>query len=251
MADQLLSNRVVIIIASLLAIGILLDGKAYNRSPQLQSIYSIQNARSVTVSQNDQTTMAFERHSDQWMLTTPLNAPANAQRVQVLIDSNWQTNRSYSATDLPLTELFSDAIELDIDGHLFRLGTIEPVSKMRYVMAGDKVYLQADHVIPVLRASTSAFVDLTIASNVTAVTVDDIKQENPQSWSGLKALGIISLEDISEDAAAVVQVKQKTGDQQFNLHYQQGTAILVPPQQAFGYILSPQQLIQLDLGAFN
>lgn len=251
MADQLLSNRVVIIVASLLAIGILLDGKAYNRPPQLQPAYSIQNARTVTVRQNDQTIMAFEKQTDQWMLTTPVNAPARTERVQVLIDSNYQTNRSYAAMNLPLTELFSNAIELEIDGHPFKLGNIEPVSKMRYVLAADKVYLQADHVIPMLRASTSAFVDLAITSAVTGVTIDDIKQANPQSWSGLRALGIISRENITEDAAASVVVKQETSDRQFNLHYQQGSTLLISPQQAFGYILSPEQIIQLNLAAFN
>lgn len=251
-SNKLLSNRVVIFIATLLAVGILLDGKAYNRVPPQQSIYPITDARTVKISNNDRVIIAFEKTADRWLQTIPTSAPVSGERVQFLIDSNHQTNRRYATSELPVTDLFNDAVKLDIDGYTFTFGPLEAVSKQRYVLAEDTVYLQADRVLPMLHAGTSAFIDLTMTTDVKQVSIAGEQQDNAHSWSRLKALGVIGRQKINTDSITSVQLEQQDKRRkQFNLHRQNGTTILISSADLFGYILSPQQSSLLGLTDYD
>jgi hypothetical protein len=100
MANVLLSNKVISVVAALLLAGILLDGKLYNRLPQSTGIYSISAYPDVTVSKDNQTIMKFKHMDGRWHLTEPFVAPVHASRVQPLLDTNTQTLRSYELSEL-------------------------------------------------------------------------------------------------------------------------------------------------------
>lgn len=247
----LLSNKVIGTIAIVLAMGILLDGKLYNRTPKATGIFPLTQPATISISQHDDVIMAFEKRDDLWVMTSPTDAPLNQQRVQVLLDSNSQVSRSYSAAGLPMADLFPKPITMEIDGHQFQLGELEPVSKQRYVLAEDHVYLQADHVIPMLRAGTSAFLDLQLTNTVTKVEIDEHEIHNPEAWSSLKALGIVPRSKLNTDPITTVTVTQQNkGKSTLQLHVQEGVIILASPLNRYGYLISQQQSTQLGLAKY-
>lgn len=250
-SNPLLSNKVISFIALVLMAGILLDGKLYNRTPKVTRIFPITNPVRILVKQQDQVIMAFEKNNKQWEMTEPTDAPLNAERIQVLLDSNNQLSRSYSASDLPLTDLFPDPISLEINDRQFQLGELEPVSKQRYVRAGTLVYLQADHVLPMIRAGVSAFLDLTVTNTVSKVEIDLESQPNPESWSSLTALGIVSRSKLSTDPVSSIIIRQKNkNDKVYQLHNQDGMVVLTSPLKQYGYLISEQQAIKLGLAKY-
>lgn len=245
---RLSSNTVISIIAAGLAIGVLLDGKLYNKSPATTTIFTLPSPGKIIISQQDTTMMVLEKQSDQWLLTEPVIAPLNTERVNVLLESNQQTKRSYATADLPIEQLFLNPVTVEIDGHSFQLGIIEPVSKQRYVLANDRVYLQADHVMPMIRSGTSPFLDLSITSVVQQVSIDGAIASDNRAWSSLKALGIVPRKQITTAPIHSIEVfqanKQRTV---FQLYNQEGVAILAAPGSEFGYLISAQQAQQLGL----
>lgn len=243
-----MSNRVIGIIAAVLAAGILLDGKLYNRPPQSMGIFSQANPASISISHQDQLIMAFENNNNHWVMTEPADAPLNAERIQVLLDTNHQVSRSYSTAELPLADLFPHPVTIDIDGKQFQLGELEPVSKLRYVLANDKVYLQADHVIPMIKAGTSAFLDLVLTDSVSLVEIDQQPLPGPELWSSLTALGIVPRSELDTQPLTAITIVQKNKDHMiFHLHVQEDVVILVSPSQRYGYLISQQQAKQLGL----
>lgn len=246
--EMLFSNWTISIVAALLMTGILLDGKLYNNKSVSTGIFNLPAPVKITVSRRDSTIMTFAKYANQWRLTRPAVAPLNSGRVKILLDSNRQTSRNYAATDLPLEELFADPIILEIDGKSFQLGVIEPVSKQRYVLANNRVYLQADHVVPLIRSGTSPFLDLSITGNVKRVTINESVAADKNAWSSLKALGIVPRMHITSAPVDFIEIIQPNNQQtEFQYFSQEGVAILASPDSEFGYLISSQQAQKLGL----
>lgn len=248
MASLLTSNKVVTLVSLLLLAGILLDGKVYNRPPQSSGIYTVSTYPKVKVSKGDQTILQFEHVDKRWHLTEPFVAPVHASRVQPLLDTNTQTLRSYELSELDTSQLFGDSVRLDIDSFEYQLGQLESVSKMRYILANNKVYLQADHVLPLLRAGQKAFVDLKVSDAVTGVEINDTKISEISAWSNLDALGLIKPEQINSQAVATINIdSRKSGNHRYQLHSVDGIAALVVESGRYGYLLSARQSENLGL----
>ena len=251
MANLLLSNKMISVVAALLLAGILLDGKLYNVAPQSAGVYSISAYPEVTVSKDDQTILQFKHIDGRWHLIEPFVAPVHASRIQPLLDTNTQTLRSYELSELDHRQLFIDSVQVEIDNQLFQIGQLEPVSQMRYTLANNRVYLQPDHVLPLLRAGEKAFVDLTISNHVTNVQINNNKLSDMSAWSNLNALGLITPEQISGQPLAKITVtEKKTGTSSFQLYAVDGIAALMQVSGKYGYLLSARQAEALGLADF-
>lgn len=192
------SNPILLLIIGVLTAGILSDGKLYNRQPPLQTIYPHDNAAEqpelIELYHDDQLHLSFIRSNSEWTQTTPIKAPAQQQRVQVLLDTNSYSRRQYPESSLSGTDVFNNSITLKIDGDEFHFGDIEPVSKLRYVRANNHIYLQPDYVIPLLGAANNAFVDLKISNDVQQLRVGESVLGNADRWSNLTALSLVENE---------------------------------------------------------
>ena len=210
------SNRSLAIIALALIIGAVSEGVLYNLPDTDPAIYPFNDATAIEVKYKHNVVLALSKAEDEWLVTSPFHAPAKASRVALLLESNYQTARSYNQEDLPAdigdeSGSFSDPVELRIDNNLFLLGNIEPVSQLRYVSANNKVYLQADHIVPLLQSPGSTFTNLRIAKSVDAVDLDlhlsdadnptatsrkspsSVLPEQLSRWSNLDALAVIAV----------------------------------------------------------
>ncbi len=272
------SNRSLAIIAAALLIGAATDGVLYNLPETANAIYPLNDARSIEVKHQDNVVLALQKAEHEWVVSAPFHAPAKASRVALLLDTNHQTARSYNAEDLQTTighqsESFPDPIELRIDNNLFLLGNIEPVSQLRYVSANDTVYLQADHVLPLLQSPKSTFTNLTIASSVDSVeleihlsdtddtTTDNTTAGNPSrhsatpvspeqlsQWSNLEALAVIDAQLLDQTPVATATVDQTATDKKsYDIIRFQKYIALYPSGAKYAYLVSQEQADKLGI----
>jgi len=185
-----LSNLALLGVIGLLGAGVLMDGTLYNKPRPQNAIHEIDNAQSIELHFAGQKLLSFTKINDSWQQSQPVSAPVQAQRVQVLLDTNKYNQRKYAISDLPQKDIFTDPIKLKIDQAEYEFGTVEPVSQLRYVRTGNAVYLQPDTVVPLLGSANNAFIDLKITDEVQNITIGDTTLESPVSWSNLKAIDV-------------------------------------------------------------
>lgn len=274
------SNRSLAIIAAALLIGAATDGVLYNLPETATTIYPFNDARSIEVKHQDNVVLALQKAEHEWVVSAPFHAPAKASRVALLLDTNHQTARSYNAEDLQTamgyqSESFPDPIELRIDNNLFLLGNIEPVSQLRYVSANDTVYLQADHVLPLLQSPKSTFTNLTITKSVESVeleihlpdtddtTTDNTRAGNPHpsrhsptpvspeqlsQWSNLEALAVIDAQLLDQTPVATATVDQTAADKKsYDIVRFQKYIALYPSGAKYAYLVSEEQADKLGI----
>ena len=278
------SNRNLAVIALALMIGVVGDGLLYNRAPLISAIYPLDDPRSIEIRYREELLLALHKAEDQsWQITAPFQAPANASRVALLLDSNVQTTRSYTTQDIVAKDLvakknkntiehtlppgFADPVELQINNQTFLIGDIEPVSQLRFVSAKDRIYLQADHIIPLLQSARSTFTDLLVTGKVKTVELDyqtpesdsGSTQTEPQAntkpisadqlshWSNLKALAVMDADALDETTIAVATLSLEEGDKQFEITPLQSHLTLRPVDAKFAYVLSEQQASKLGV----
>ena len=267
------SNRSLAIIAAALLIGAATDGVLYNLPETANAIYPLNDARSIEVKHQDNVVLALQKAEHEWVMSAPFHAPAKASRVALLLDTNHQTARSYNAEDLQTaigyqSESFPDPIELRIDNNLFLLGNIEPVSQLRYVSANDTVYLQADHVLPLLQSPKSTFTNLTIASSVESVELEihlsdadnttagnpsrrsptPVSPEQLSQWSDLEALAVIDARLLDQTPVATATVDQTAADKKsYDIIRFQKYIALYPSGAKYAYLVSEEQADKLGI----
>jgi len=264
------SNRNLAIIALVLIIGAAGDGLLYNRPDTNVTIYPLQDPQSIEVRYQDEVVIALRKFNDRWLVTAPFHAPARYSRVALLLDSNNQIARSYtqdvlqSATDDNFKQIFTDAVELRVDGNLFLLGLIEPVSQLRYVAANNKVYLHADHIVPLLQSPASTFTDLNITLSVESVDIqfpaksastgNDRGKDGVESavqlseWNDLEALTVINANLIKQPLMATATVyKSADSSTRFDIFPFQQHVALHPQKSEFAYLITEQRAEQLGI----
>lgn len=269
----MLSNRVLAMISLALIVGAISDGVLYNRPEPSSAIYPIDTAHNIEIRSKNTVVLALQQTHGAWRVTAPFHAPATESRVALLLESNVQTARSYTIDELTekdptlqisntLQQVFSNPIELRVDDNLFLLGDIEPVSQLRYVSANNKVFLQADHIVPLLHSLKSTFTDLQITESVSTVTIEKLPSDNDTAvtsastataaqlsyWDHLHALTVVDSDVLKDAPAAVVSIDQSKDDSErvYISHYQQHIA-LRPHQSDFAYIISEDQASKLGI----
>ncbi len=243
------SNAIIAITALLLGLVILFDGKLYNKTPTTNAIHALDTADSITLSDGNSTLLAFERQGAHWLITTPYTAPAIAERMAVLLDTNQHSSRRYTQSEVPFDLLFKDTVTLNIDNHQFHFGAVEPVSQLRYVLAGDHIYLQPDYVLPLLKAGHSAFIDLQVTDQVLQVTIEDQLVDDTGAWSALRSLDIVT--PPSAPALASIAIKDANhSDRHYTLHQHANGPTLVNDTDQFGYLLSATQAAALGVARY-
>lgn len=241
-----LSNLALIAVLGLLGMGILLDGTLYNKAPPEVTIHSIDNAHSIEVQINNQSVLELQKKDQVWYQTQPISAPAQLPRVQMLLDTNKYSQRSYLLEELPYQEIFKDALTLRINSTEFLLGTIEPVSKLRYVRSGERVYLQPDTIVPMLASVDTVFLDFKITDHVDHITIGDTAFEQPAAWSNLKGLALINKDDYSLNNSVAIEVEENNQTRLMTVaHSKQGYTITT--DENFTYLLADKTARSLGL----
>lgn len=249
-AGYSLSNPALLVILAVVGAGILLDGTLYNRPQQIPTIYPIEAATEIELHVDNQLITRFEKVRDSWHQTQPVLAPAHGERVQVLLDTNHFSRRHYKNNEIPSETVFNNPITLTINNASYEFGTLEPVSKLRYVRANDRVYLQPDSVIPLLSATNNAFIDLRVTGKVEQLKIGDTVLQKPANWSNLMATDVLTEAPAGEglniqltESSRTLTLVAKVTDAGYSLSHENGFHYLLDADTAVVTGLADLQLL--------
>lgn len=237
---------------------------------------------SIRISYPDQPAIELRQQDQQWQLTAPVSAVAEAIEVSALTDLAALTStRQLAAAELDLAQLglAPPKFEIRLNDQLLQFGGIEPLEYQRYVMVGDTVHLVSD---PPSAALDEDFTDLISKQLVppgrklTAVKLPDLllSQDDPgwalsppqsdvsadqlqqlaDAWSSARALWQQAPEDdVDYSDQPQIELSLDDGSQiQLRLYAREPQLILARPAAQVHYHLSKalaDELLQLPPAA--
>lgn len=117
----------------------------------------------ITIQRQDRDEIALRKQDNNWHITQPFQADANAVRIKLLLNVlnsvPYRQFKPEKSTQLKQFNLAPAPITLHLNDHVFHFGDIEPLSKHRYVYHQESIYLFDDAVVPLLNSSASSFID--------------------------------------------------------------------------------------------
>ena len=88
------------------------------------------------------TALALRKEGEEWFLTEPIRARADATQVARVLDLlNARSREKLAATELQRFDLDQPVVRVVYDDYPVTFGTLNPLSQEQYVHAGDSVYL--------------------------------------------------------------------------------------------------------------
>ena len=103
---------------------------------------------------------AKEGEPDNWMITQPLQAAADEDKVQLLFTLLTDpVSASYDAADKDLVKfgLDQEKMSISFNGVKLLLGDLNQVSQTRYILKGDKIYLIAESASALMQSGLQEF----------------------------------------------------------------------------------------------
>jgi len=144
--------------------------------PVETSLTNIQarNDKKITIRRQDSTDIELQQTKSHWQLTHPIQAPANTTRINLLLSLLTTTpHRETIANNnefLAQLGLYPETLSLQLDQHHFTFGDLEPISKGRYILYNDTVYLIDDHISSLLKVNAASFIDNQLIAKTTPIT---------------------------------------------------------------------------------
>jgi len=171
MKKSILTNLILIALIVGLYWIITVDNSAVSKMPQLSTLTS-SNIQNITISRPDSTDIVLEKSTSGWLITKPIKATANNIRVELLL--SFLNTPSYAQIEagngntLTKFELKPANLVLTLDKFSVKFGSVEPISKHRYVLIDNVIHLITDRITPLLRANAASFIEnkLILKSNI-------------------------------------------------------------------------------------
>lgn len=105
----------------------------------------------------------LHKHTTGWKITQPLNADGNNTRISLLLSllSTPIYNQLDNVDDTVLEKFGLKPIKLSLqlNNQLFVFGDVEPLSKRRYILHNNTIYLIEDQLSPLLHANAASLID--------------------------------------------------------------------------------------------
>ena len=129
-------------------------------------VRSAETVSTITITRSDQEPIVLQRH-DQWRITSPVELPANEQRVIPLLTvyTNPDPGYALSSVDLEATGLNNPDVSLLFDDYEVKIGQLALDESKRHALHGNRVRFVPDWVMPFLKGGISAIADLTVWGN--------------------------------------------------------------------------------------
>lgn len=184
---------VAVLVVLLLGIGLVQwQSKPKNTLP----IRSADSVSVITITRNDQEPIVLQL-KEQWTITSPVNLPANEQRVIPLLTVYTNPDPGYAvqSVDLAATGLNDPEVTVSFDDYEVKIGQVAIDGTRRHALHGERVRFVPDWVLPFLKGGISAIADLTI-------------------WGdGLSALKFNTSSNLALNEALLAQAKQLRAQQ--------------------------------------
>lgn len=118
------------------------------------------HVRRIRVERPDQAALVFERRAEHWAMIAPESGPANPVLIRPILHlATLRCPLRYPAATLNRAALHLDPprLEVRLDEAWIRFGDRAPAADLRYLQAGDVVYLCPEGVYALLRGAAAGF----------------------------------------------------------------------------------------------
>jgi len=137
-------------------------------SNQLSSL-SAKHVTTIQIKRLHRDDIVLQKQGASWFIQKPIQANANTVRVNLILDLLSSVSYSQLAVEPNLSlqqfELESAPFKLLINDQQFEFGSIEPLSKNRYIRHNNIIHLINDNVAPLLNANAASFIDNRLIAN--------------------------------------------------------------------------------------
>ena len=129
--------------------------------------------------------------SSGWFMQSPYTAPAHQFRIRQLLNlTQLIAENSYDINDMDLTQfnLAPSDTTIIFNNTTLEFGNANPISLMRYVKSGKKLFLVKDNLYPLLRSQPSSFISLSLLpdnSSIKSIALPDFTliKNADSSWT--------------------------------------------------------------------
>jgi len=149
------------------------------------SSLSAEHAHTIKIQRRDRNDIVLQKQGEQWFIQQPIQANANAIRVNLILDllSSVSHNQIAVRPDLSLQQFALDPAQftLLINDQKFEFGAIETLNKYRYIRHNNIVHLINDTVAPLLNANAASFINnrlFTDGLHISKISLPDINDKN-------------------------------------------------------------------------
>ncbi|PHS68627.1 MAG: hypothetical protein COB23_08785 [Methylophaga sp.] len=138
----------------------------------------------ITIKRENRDNIELQKSSTGWHIDHPIQAEANNTRINLLL--SLLTSTPYNQLRLPASESLAqfglDPVKLSIqlNDQVFVFGDTDPISKHRYILYHQIIYLISDNITPMLNANAASFINnrlLPIAKNINKIQLPNINEE--------------------------------------------------------------------------
>ncbi len=156
-----LTWALVVLFSGLLAIILFLQQQT--KAENLVLIRTAESVSRITIERKDQQTIVLEKQ-DRWWVTSPVNLPANDQRIIPLLTVYTNPDPGYpiNNVDLTATGLENPDITVTFNDYKVSIGDISVDESKRHALHGERIRFVPDWVYPFLQGGLSAVADLTV-----------------------------------------------------------------------------------------
>jgi hypothetical protein len=162
MYSRTLLNLALVCLAGMLVLVIVYQpGITPEAAPQTITTLTAENISHIQVTRTTREPLAFTRRADNWFLTGNNELPASDFQIRsVLAILQAESARSYPADSLDLETLGLEPplATLTLDDTQLKIGATEALDNLRYVQAGETVFLVADRYQHLINSDWPGFV---------------------------------------------------------------------------------------------
>ncbi|MCW8853472.1 MAG: DUF4340 domain-containing protein [Gammaproteobacteria bacterium] len=135
--------------------------------------------------------IVIQRSSSGWFMQSPYTAPAHNFRINQLLNlTQLIAENSYDIDDMDLAQfnLAPSDTTIIFNNTTLEFGNANPISLMRYVKSGNKLFLVKDNLYPLLRSQPSSFISLSLLpedSSMKSIALPDFTliKNTDNSWT--------------------------------------------------------------------
>ncbi|PCH61843.1 MAG: hypothetical protein COC04_05755, partial [Gammaproteobacteria bacterium] len=172
----------------------------------------------ITINRVQHEDIKLHKQTSGWKIVHPIIADGNHTRIRLLLSllNTPIHNQLHDIDETSLEKLGLKPIKvsLQLNEHMFAFGDVEPLSRRRYVLYNNNVYLIDDQVSPLLNTNVTSFIDnrllpataqitkiqlplllngqLTASTPLTVTKSDDRWSSSPPSYSADKLAALVA-----------------------------------------------------------
>ena len=209
---NLINLLLLAIVVVLVTVVFLEPGREQAAEPQLSTLDS-NSISSITIKRSGLRTIILEKRESTWHMLQPYRAVANTERIDSLLTlPQAKVRTSFPAADRKLRhyDLAEPKATIEFDEEKFTFGSVEHISKHRFILYKDTITLTTDRYYHHLRTSAGQFVSpalLPMDNKIVGLDLPDLKivRNDKSAWEVMPVPT-----DTSSDAANILIANWQT-----------------------------------------